>query len=929
MAAVAWAWKSSVIRDGHAAVEGDAEDPQIGDAEEGDDDLEDDDFRQESLPKLSDREPTALDIYEETSKRWEFFRLSFLLAVTVPVLALVAMVVYTEGVVDVFMYICLGVIVGCLLVFLPLRCFHVAPATYDVPLAALLTWLLCVVLCLAPESRKRGFYGSETELAWQDDLCEEGAVVLWIILVLALLAAFLPMRSLWYSALIQLVCLTYLALGIALPRPECADRRTSRGALSGPLLGMTPLANSVVQLYSVAAVLMYLQYQITAERQVETVAAFFLRGGNFRRSTTFCSETGSTEEVVFQIGLETVLEGIEREEDRWRRFLREVRRHAPWGSTCSTWITVVGVLVEVISVWREQLKSQAGGRELNHQRSFVDKVMDLSQGDCETVQAAVSSYVTDAIAENMNNHPLSTFRKESSHMMRSTDAIEVNKTKSVDSSSGTTSGSTTRSAYSKSIRMAALNNTDLQIGEWEFDALGIDSKSHHVLQLVGLELLKTFPFFSHNVLVAFLDGLECKYHNNPYHSHIHAADMCNSFFYLAQRSGLWRSCDMADLQYAAMLIAALGHDVGHPGRNNLFLVGTRHDLALTYSDRSVLENFHAATLVRMMESPIFENSRLLANAQGEQVAKARHLLTHLILSTDTSKHIEELGAFRFRLGAEGFDPFTEQADMLQVFSMFFRSADIGHSAKNWELHQEWSARVTEEFHQQGDEEKQLGLKVSPLCERDGFKLAAAQVGFLQFVCLPTWRELSKLEEGSLKSPSHHSSSVSSRIRMSVRSVRTSVNSKDAGMTRTESPGPGGSPRSGKGSPPITGKGSPVLGSALSRPKSLHGVPLRSGKRLATTPAAPTATTPVVPMASTVKSLKSLRTSMIPAPRCLTVCLTRCEENYQNWKLQQEVDRSEAGSHLACPSPRTQRRPSTSGRSDLSSLSNPSRRGGDA
>lgn len=40
-------------------------------------------------------------------------------------------------------------------------------------------------------------------------------------------------------------------------------------------------------------------------------------------------------------------------------------------------------------------------------------------------------------------------------------------------------------------------------------------------------------------------------------------------------------------------IAALGHDVGHPGLNNAFLVSTNQSLALVYNDNAVLENFHA------------------------------------------------------------------------------------------------------------------------------------------------------------------------------------------------------------------------------------------------------------------------------------------------------------------------------------------------
>lgn len=50
----------------------------------------------------------------------------------------------------------------------------------------------------------------------------------------------------------------------------------------------------------------------------------------------------------------------------------------------------------------------------------------------------------------------------------------------------------------------------------------------------------------------------------------------------------------------AQMVAALGHDLEHPGVNNQFLVSTRHPLATTYNDVSVLENHHVATLYRLM-----------------------------------------------------------------------------------------------------------------------------------------------------------------------------------------------------------------------------------------------------------------------------------------------------------------------------------------
>merc|ERR1719410_345263 len=81
------------------------------------------------------------------------------------------------------------------------------------------------------------------------------------------------------------------------------------------------------------------------------------------------------------------------------------------------------------------------------------------------------------------------------------------------------------------------------------------------------------------------------------------------------------------------------------------------------------------------------------------------------------------------------------SDLQRSLGMMFRAADVGHTAKSWDLHQAWSNRLVQEFHEQGDEERKLGMKISPLCDRNDFDMSGSQICFLKFICLPTWKEL--------------------------------------------------------------------------------------------------------------------------------------------------------------------------------------------
>ena len=80
-----------------------------------------------------------------------------------------------------------------------------------------------------------------------------------------------------------------------------------------------------------------------------------------------------------------------------------------------------------------------------------------------------------------------------------------------------------------------------------------------------------------------------------------------------------------------LLISAIGHDVGHPGVNNAFLVALNAPLAQLYNDRSVLESFHCAAysqILRRYWPKVFSDIAL------------RKLMINNILATDMGLHFK-------------------------------------------------------------------------------------------------------------------------------------------------------------------------------------------------------------------------------------------------------------------------------------------------
>ncbi|VDM85293.1 unnamed protein product [Strongylus vulgaris] len=56
-------------------------------------------------------------------------------------------------------------------------------------------------------------------------------------------------------------------------------------------------------------------------------------------------------------------------------------------------------------------------------------------------------------------------------------------------------------------------------------------------------------------------------------------------------------------------------------------------------------------------------------------------------------------------------------------------ADLSNPTKPIELYRQWNSRILEEYWRQGDREKELGIEVSPMCDRGNVTIEKSQVPF--------------------------------------------------------------------------------------------------------------------------------------------------------------------------------------------------------
>jgi len=68
--------------------------------------------------------------------------------------------------------------------------------------------------------------------------------------------------------------------------------------------------------------------------------------------------------------------------------------------------------------------------------------------------------------------------------------------------------------------------------------------------------------------------------------------------------------------------------------------------------------------------------------------------------------------------------------------MTIKLADINGPCKTFDIHQQWTYRIAEEFYEQGDEEERLGLPISPFMDRKNPQLAKLQESFINHLVAP-------------------------------------------------------------------------------------------------------------------------------------------------------------------------------------------------
>ena len=246
-------------------------------------------------------------------------------------------------------------------------------------------------------------------------------------------------------------------------------------------------------------------------------------------------------------------------------------------------------------------------------------------------------------------------------------------------------------------------------------------------------------------LIKYATILEAQYHSNvPYHNCIHAADVTQSTYYLLGAPALENV--FTDLDVLAALYASAIHDVDHPGVTNQFLINSGSELATLYNDESVLENHHLAVAFKLLQE---SDCDIFVNVAQKQRQTLRKMTIDIVLATDMTKHMALLADLKTmveskKVTGSGVLMLTNYADRIFILKNMVHCADLSNPTKPMSIYSQWIDRIIEEFFKQGDIEKQRGMEVSPLCDRNSVIVEKSQISFIDFIVHPLWETWTEL-----------------------------------------------------------------------------------------------------------------------------------------------------------------------------------------
>lgn len=270
----------------------------------------------------------------------------------------------------------------------------------------------------------------------------------------------------------------------------------------------------------------------------------------------------------------------------------------------------------------------------------------------------------------------------------------------------------------------------------EWNGIGLFKVAFFVFN--HFHLLEQFDI-SNDLFFTFLYKLRECYNEPPYHNWIHAIDVLQYFQY--QIKCCCFDSVLTGLELLAICTAAISHDAGHEGFNNVYNVNAQTPLGILFKDQSVMEMYHCTVIIRIIAQ---EECNIFHAISVEDRKRIWSWIVQMILATDMAHHFK-LVKNANDIMDQGPINLSNPKHRLMAMTMLMKVSDVSNVSRPFEVADKWCDVLCEEFWRQGDMELAGGLQISsPLNERGKGNKPKGQVNFYTFVCLPLYQAIARI-----------------------------------------------------------------------------------------------------------------------------------------------------------------------------------------
>jgi hypothetical protein len=294
--------------------------------------------------------------------------------------------------------------------------------------------------------------------------------------------------------------------------------------------------------------------------------------------------------------------------------------------------------------------------------------------------------------------------------------------------------------------------------QWDFAILGLENMEDVAYSIMALsEMGATGKYGTDEIcLEQFVCTVKDHYEaSNSYHNFCHALQVAHCAFMFLTTKDTDTDLYLSNFDSYCLLVAALCHDVGHPGTNNAFEIASESDRYLVYGNTAVLERYSIQITMQLLRN---SKTNIFANLSKDKIARARRRIAAGILSTDMACHFVLLKELQEELGGALAKPLEGRSSLTRslchendktrqlIFNSLLHTADLSAQAMNLSEAMKWGDLILSEFEDQAKQEESMGLAVTPFMKDlwDKKRRSQIQIGFVQNIVIPLWEVIAEV-----------------------------------------------------------------------------------------------------------------------------------------------------------------------------------------